>query len=235
MQIKGIVISDETVDVDYKKLKEKNINYVILRAGFTTYGSSKNKNKDSKYEENYKKALKNNMIISSYYESCAVTKNEAIEEAEYFLKLIKNKKLSNPIFMLIRDDHSTVIYSNKNQKKLNKNDLTNVISNFCETIKLNDYEVGLISYKYWFDNIIDYSELLKYENIVIPVNFDKVNNINFNLYNDNTIYICRNLNYDLNKKNDVRIIIKKESTFDKFKSLFSFVIKFIRNKIMKKR
>lgn len=231
MQIKGIVISDETTDIDYNELKKRNIKYVILRAGFTTYGLSKTKNKDKKYEENYKKALKNNMIISSYYESCAVTENESKEEAEYFLKLIKNKKLSGPIFMLVRDDHSTIIYSDKSQKKMKKKDLTNIISTFCETMKAYEYEVALMSYKYWFDNVIDYNELLKYDNIVIPVNFDKINNINFDVYNDNTIYICKSMINDINKKYSIKIVLKQDCITDKFKSLFNLVIKIIRNKI----
>lgn len=238
MQIKGIVISDETTDIDYNELKKRNIKYVILRAGFTTYGLSKFKNKDKKYDENYKNALKNNMLVSSYYESCAVTVEEAKEEAEYFLKLIENKKLSNPIFMLIRDDHSTIIYSNKSQKKINKNILTNVISTFCETMKVNGYEIALMSYKYWFDNIINDSKLLMYDNIIISPNFDQTNSINFNLYNDNTVYICSSAVHNTSKNDNVKILLEENCIVDKIKSIFNIAIKIIKNKIssiMKKR
>ncbi len=231
MQIKGIVISDETIDVDYNELKKRNIKYVILRAGFTTYGLSKSKNKDKKYEENYKNALKNNMLVSSYYESCAVTNEEAKEEAEYFLKLIGDKKLSGPIFMLIRDDHSTIIYSDKSQKKINKGILTNVISTFCETMKVNEYEIALMSYKYWFDNIINDNKLLKYDSIIISPNFDQINSINFNLYNDNTVYICNSTIHNTSKNNNIKILLKEDCMVDKIKSIFDIVVKIIKNKI----
>jgi GH25 family lysozyme M1 (1,4-beta-N-acetylmuramidase) len=226
MQTKGILVSENTPIIDYKKLKKRNINYIILRAGYTTYGLSKNKNVDKNFNYNYKKALKNNMKISTYYESCAVSKTEAESEANYFIKIIKNKKINGPIFILIRDDHSTIIYSNKSQKSIDKNELSNIITSFCKIVKANGYEVALISYKEWFDNVID---IENYDNILLSNNFDKTNNINYNLYTDNVVYICKKCSND-NKK----IVLKREGIKDKLVSLYNKVFKYIKNKIISK-
>lgn len=220
---KGIIISSESEYIDYKNTKENNIKFIMIRAGYTSYGKDKVKYKDSKFDINYRLAKKNNIKIGAFYESCAVNEKEALEEAIFFNKLITNKKLSCPIAMMVKDDHSTIIYSNKNQKNLSKEKLSNIINTFFNKMNEYGYKVLLISYKNWFDNILNY-EIEKYNNIILPDDY----NLSHNLYSDNVIYMY-------NFIESIKINLREESLFSKVKRIINIPIKFIKYRVNKKK
>lgn len=216
---KGIIVSSESGYVNYKKLIDDNIKFIMIRAGYTSYGKEKIKYKDSKFDINYKLAKKNNIKVGAFYESCAVEENEAIEEAIFFKKIISNKKLSCPIAMMVKDNHSTIIYSNKNQKNLSKDKLSNIINVFFTKMNEYGYKALLISYKKWFDNILN-DEILKYNNIILEEDY----NLSHDLYRSNVIYMY-------NPKENIKIILKEENLFSKVKRIINIPIKFIKYRV----
>lgn len=226
MKIKAMLISQETPNVDINEVKKNNINLIFIRIGYTSYGKSKERMKDSKFNVNYKKLVKHKIPIGIYYESCAVNKKEAKEEATYFLKLLEEKNLSYPIAVLICDMHSTIIYSDKNQLNLTKKEMIDVVLSFCNRIKQDGKSVFITSYKNWFDNNLNDEEIFKYEILIVPNEFNKLENRMYNMYKDNIVYLCSS-----EECNKLEIKLEKNSVLDKIKALVKIPLKYIKNKL----
>lgn len=225
MKIKAIFISEETPNIDFNEIKKNNISLVFIRLGYTSYGKNKEKIKDSKFDINYKNMLKHKIKIGAYYESCAVTEEESVMEANYFLKILNEKKLSCPITVLICDKHSTLIYSDKNQFNLPKKELTNIVLKFCRIVNEDNRSIFITSYKSWFDNNLNDKEILKYDIVILPSEFNNLESSLYNPYKDNIIYLCTN------KENEnIEIKLEKNCILDKIKTIINVPIKYIKNK-----
>lgn len=88
MATKVIDISSFQQTVDFNKVKAAGITGVILRAGYTGWGSSHSMNKDDKFESHYKGAKAAGLNVGAYYYSGALTEAFAEKEAKYFLTLL---------------------------------------------------------------------------------------------------------------------------------------------------
>ena len=130
--MKGIDISS------YEKgLKLKNnIDFVILRAGFTGWGGDgTGKNKDECFEDFYKQAKNLGIPTGCYWFSCANTYDKGKAEAEYlYNNCLKGKKFEYPIYIDVEDDH---------HQAGNKNGVTNAIKGFCDYLEERKYYVGV--------------------------------------------------------------------------------------------
>ena len=226
MRMKGILISEETPDINYDEINKNNISMIFIRLGYTTYGKNKEKLIDKKFYVNYKNIVKHEIPVGIYYESCAVTEKEANEEAEYFIKLIKDKKLSCPVTVLICDEHSTIIYSRKNQLNLPKKELISIVLTFCKKVEEEDINIFITSYKSWFDGNLNDGKILKYDIAILPNEFNKFENVHYQLYKDNIIYLFDNKNHG-----NIEIKLEKKSLINKLKILLNMPIKYIKNKL----
>lgn len=72
--------------------------FVILRAAVRGYGSSGNLVTDSQIAANIEGALSQNIDVGIYVFSQAVTTEEAVEEAERALDIIKGYDIKLPIY-----------------------------------------------------------------------------------------------------------------------------------------
>lgn len=226
MKIKALLISEETTSIDFNEIRKNNINMIFIRLGYTSYGKNKEKLIDSKFDINYKSIVKQKIKVGVYYESRAVTKKEAEEEAEYFNQILIDKKLSCPTSVLICDTHSIIIYSDKNQMNLPKNELTNIVLTFC--FKMNEYnrDMLIISYKSWFDNNLNDAKIFNHNIAILPNEFNRVESIMYDLYKDNIIYLC-----DDKVSDNIQIKLESNCIIDKIKSFLYMPIKFIKNKL----
>ena len=85
----GIDISLWQGDIDFKKLKEAGVEFVIIRVGYMK-GTNGERVLDSKFKQNIENANKNKIPVGVYYFSYASSKKEAIKDAKWVLKQIKN-------------------------------------------------------------------------------------------------------------------------------------------------
>ena len=91
----GIDISEwQGPDIDFEKIKEAGINFVIIRAGI---GDTL----DIYWELNYKKAKAAGLNVGAYWYSKAFNEQESQKEAEYTLNAIEGKQLEYPIYYVI--------------------------------------------------------------------------------------------------------------------------------------
>lgn len=150
MERRGIDISAwQGANVDFNKLKADGIEFVILRAGFGTLASQK----DSQFENNYKKAKAAGMPIGAYWYSYAYSVDDAKKEAAAFQEVLKGKQFEYPVYYDVEDPTQT---------GLGKSTLTNMILEFGKSMEAAKYWVGFYSNLNWIRNYLDYSILKRF-------------------------------------------------------------------------
>lgn len=165
---RGIDISEwqgELSDLSWNKIKNDGIEFVIIRCGYTGYGKSKVKRVDKFFENNYNNAKKHGIPVGVYYFSCATSIEEAREEANFVLDIIKGKKFEYPIVIDTEDDHdiNNTSNSNKSQASIGKRTLTPIIKTFCDILEEKNYYVSIYASTYWFENNLNLNDLQDYD------------------------------------------------------------------------
>ena len=163
---KGIDISTfqgKLSEQDWRNIKNSGINFAIIRIGYTGYGTAKSKQKDDQFENNYAQCKKIGMPVGVYWYSCAVTEEEAIEEAKLTLKYLEGKQLEYPVYIDTEDNHNTKKYSKESQYSIGKNRLTKVINAYCKYIEERKYYVGIYASLSWFNNQLILDDLKAYD------------------------------------------------------------------------
>lgn len=146
---KGVDVSKWNGDVDFEMLKSRGFNFVIIKAG----GADSGLYRDSKFEENYKQARLAGMHIGAYWFSRALSDSEAIEEANYFLNLLKGKKFDFPVYIDVE---------NRSMLSMGKRSVTDAIIAFCKTMESAGYWVGVYSSLNYFRTAMFDDELQDY-------------------------------------------------------------------------
>lgn len=147
----GIDISKWQGNVDFQKLKEANVEFVMIRLGYQT-GFDKEIVLDKYYEQNIKLANKYGIKAGVYFYSYAKNTNDAKKQAEFVKKHIKNYKIDMPVAFDFED------WKNIGLAKLSIYDINKNAKKFLDEIKKDGYQVLNYGSKYYLENIwnIDY-------------------------------------------------------------------------------
>lgn len=137
----GIDLSQHNIVSNWNDVA-KNVDFVILRAGYGKEFSQI----DKKFDEYYAECKKRNIPVGCYWYSYAKTKAEAEKEAEVFLKTIKGKKFEFPVYY---DVEEYDIF------KLGKKAVSEIIFTFCDTIEKAGYFTGFYSNPNFLHNVIN--------------------------------------------------------------------------------
>jgi len=134
---KGIDVSVHNGTVDFTKVKNSGYDFVMIRTG---YGDIKSypKQKDKRFEANYKNAVSAGLHVGAYHYMYATTESGAKREAEGFLTTIKGKTFDYPVALDIEESK---------QYKLSAATLGKVIEAFIETVENAGYYCMLYSYE----------------------------------------------------------------------------------------
>ncbi len=124
---KGIDVSAHQGKIDWKKV---NVDFAVLRAGFGKVISQK----DEQFEANYSGAKATGIPIGAYWYSYAMTPDEARQEADVFLEVIKGKQFEYPVYFDIEE---------QKQLALGKEKVSAIIKAFLEKVEKAGYWVGL--------------------------------------------------------------------------------------------
>ncbi|MBR5410789.1 MAG: glycoside hydrolase family 25 protein [Clostridia bacterium] len=93
----GIDVSAFQEEIDWQAVKDDGIDFVMLRAGGRGWGDKGILYQDKMFKTNYTEATKAGLKVGVYFFSQALSVEEAEEEANYLLDLIKNLQLTYPI------------------------------------------------------------------------------------------------------------------------------------------
>ncbi|MCC3868597.1 GH25 family lysozyme [Terrisporobacter mayombei] len=135
--IKGIDVSKHNGNINWKKVKDDGINFVIIRAG---YGSS---TVDEKFEEYIKGAIEENIDVGIYWFSYAISEEKARIEAVKCMEVIKpyKDKITYPVFYDF--EYDSVSYAKKQGVSINKTKATAFAYAFLKEIEKGGYIPGL--------------------------------------------------------------------------------------------
>lgn len=128
--MKGIDISHWQGKVDFKKVKESGIEFVILKAGGSDY---KTKYKDKKFEEYYKQCKEVGLSVGAYFfAGNDVSNDKGFEDAAYFEKLLQGKQFDMPVYIDFE-------MSTSSKKNVN----TEYVKAFCDYMESKKFFVGI--------------------------------------------------------------------------------------------
>ena len=148
----GIDVSKWQGDIDFKKLKDAGVEFVIIRVGSST-GINGENFVDSKFIQNIENANSVGIPVGVYFYSYANSMERAINDAKWIIDVIKDYKVDLPIAFDWEN------WGSFNKYELSFFGLTNVAKKFMDTVKDAGYEAMLYSSKTYLENIwmsVDY-------------------------------------------------------------------------------
>ncbi len=148
----GLDISKWQGDIDFNKLLENNVEFVMLRVGYQKDFKSDINVIDPYFYNNIKKLNELNIPVGVYFYSYATTTEEAHNQALWVIDKIKDYDISLPV---VFDFESWDKFSTLN---LSLHDINEISRAFLSTIKVNGYEAMNYSSKFYLENIWDVDE-----------------------------------------------------------------------------
>lgn len=147
--IKGIDVSKWQGSIDFQKVKNSGIDFVIIRAGYGKMPSQK----DKCFEDNYRKAKAAGFDVGVYWYSYAMSVDEAREEAKACLSVIKGKQFEYPVYFDLEE-----------QKQFSKGRefCDSIVNAFCGELEKNGYFAGLYISRSPLERFISESTAKKY-------------------------------------------------------------------------
>ncbi len=151
----GIDVSRWNGTIDWNAVKNSGVSYVIIRCGYR--GSSQGTLiVDPMFQNNIKGATDVGLKVGVYFFTQAIDKVEAVEEASMVLELIRNYRISYPVFLDVEP-------SGGRADAISVETRTEVCKAFCQTIQNGGYTAGIYANKTWLTEKIDTSQLGAYK------------------------------------------------------------------------
>lgn len=149
-QFYGIDVSKWQGDIDWQKVKASGVQFALLRTGYGRFAGQE----DETFEKNYQAATAAGIAVGAYHYSYAKNAQQAKAEAAYCLSIIQGKTFSFPICYDVEDDA---------QKDLSKDEISDIITAFCETLENAGYYAGVYMNLYWLNTKVREDIFKKYD------------------------------------------------------------------------
>ncbi len=144
----GIDVGADQGNIDWKKVKNDGVKYAILRC-------IRRNRADEQFENNYKGATENGILVGVYAFSYDLTLDEARKRAKRVIDTLGGRHLDLPVFADMEWD---------GQNKLKKEEVTEICRTFLQTIRDNTgYSTGVYCNKYWYRYRLDMSKLSEHD------------------------------------------------------------------------
>lgn len=146
----GIDVSSWQGNIDFKKVKNAGVEFVIIRIGF----GHKNGEiiYDNRFNEYLKNAKENGLKVGLYFYSYAKNVKESSEQAKWIVKELNGETLDLPIAF------DWEIFSGFNNYNLSLTDLNLIGESFLKEINNAGYNGMLYSSKYYLENMWNLNE-----------------------------------------------------------------------------
>ena len=160
----GIDVSTFNGNINWSEVRKSGrVDYAIIRAGYRGFVSGKLMT-DDRFERNVKEASKNGIDIGLYFFTQAINEQEAIEEANYVLNLVRKYNVNIRYPIVIDTEYSTsktngVLDYEGRADQLDVATRTAVCRVFCETIRNAGYTPAIYASRNWFYDNLDVNQL----------------------------------------------------------------------------
>lgn len=146
----GIDISRWQGDFNMQQAKSEGVEFVIVKGG----GGDSGLYVDRQFVNNYNNAKKLELPVGCYWFSKALSKGQAVQEANYFYEqCLKGRQFDLPVYIDVE---------NKAMLALGKRALTDIVKAFVDTLTAKGWLVGVYSSKSMFAGYMYDDELSAY-------------------------------------------------------------------------
>lgn len=154
----GIDVSKWQGEIDWDKVKNDGIEFVIIRCGYrgSVTGTLV---EDPYFEQNIRGATAAGLQVGVYFFTQAVNEVEAVEEASMVVSLIRDYELTYPVFI-----DTEGAGGNGRADSLSVESRTAVCEAFCTTVENAGFEAGVYASRNWYNKNL---ETVSLENFVI--------------------------------------------------------------------
>ena len=148
----GIDVSSWQGDIDWDKVRESGIEFVIVRAGYrgSVTGAIV---KDKNFDANVSGALSAGLSVGVYFVTQAVNETEAVEEASAVMEMCEGYDLTLPIYLDVEGSNGG------RGDQIDVETRTLVCEAFCKTLENAGVQGGVYACRYWLNTNIDASRL----------------------------------------------------------------------------
>ena len=143
METRGIDISSYQGKIDWLKVKDEGIDFVLIRAG---WGSE---NTDPRFKKNIEDALNVNLNVGVYWYLYGKTENDMIANAEKCDSIIAPYKQAIRMNVWADWQYDSDTYAKS--KRLAKQDRTDLVKKFCDVLTERGYNVGIFADELYID------------------------------------------------------------------------------------
>jgi GH25 family lysozyme M1 (1,4-beta-N-acetylmuramidase) len=130
----------------------KNVDAVIIRAGYRGYGSAGTLATDPKFRANIQGAIAAKIPVGVYWCTQALSDAEAVAEAKYCAELLKGFEIRYPVYL---DSEHMGPNATGRADKISKTRRTQYGLTFCRAMKEYGYKTGLYCSESWYAAEID--------------------------------------------------------------------------------
>ena len=169
--IRGVDVSKHKAEIDWAQVANAGYKFAMVRAAGRYTDDDGELFTDPYYQQNITGASDNGMKVGVYFFSQAITVEEAKEEANYVISLIKDYNITYPV---VFDWETTSGYRTYN--KLDKDSLTAICEAFCDTVKAAGYQPMIYMNKNTWLNSVNYDVLSSKYNVWLAWYFRKYYN-----------------------------------------------------------
>lgn len=148
----GIDVSKWQGTVDFKKVKDAGVEFVIMRIG-SQRDPSEEIDMDVRFKEYYKNAKEAGLKIGVYIYNTAISPEDGIKTAKWVMKELNGDKLDFPIA------YDWENWANFMKYKISLHTLSESYKAFEKELQNNGYDAMLYSSKYYLENVwINYED-----------------------------------------------------------------------------
>lgn len=135
---RGIDVSKFQGDINWKKVKNNGIEFAFIRCGYRGYETGKIV-EDEKFEDNITECNEVGLDAGVYFFTEAVSEEEAREEADFVIDLLKEYDADIQLPIVIDLEQSSNP-SKSRTRNIDSQERTKIVIAFCERVKEAGYE-----------------------------------------------------------------------------------------------
>ena len=154
----GIDVSHYQGEIEWEKVKNSGIEFVMIRLGFRGYGQEGVLKLDTKFQENIQGARAAGLDVGVYFFSQAITEQEAREEAEFVIEHLQPYDLQLPVAY----DPETILHDEARTDDVTGEQCTQTTVAFCETIENAGYDSMVYCNMLWQAYELDLKAIANY-------------------------------------------------------------------------
>ena len=154
----GVDVSYHQGDIDWEQVKEAGYDFAFIRIGYRGYGTTGSVNLDKEFYNNLEGARSAGIDVGIYFFSQAISREEALEEAEFVLDALRGEDLELPVVF----DPENILDDEARTDNVSGAQFTENTIAFCERIREAGYEPMIYSNMLWEAFTYDLEQLSAY-------------------------------------------------------------------------